>query len=169
MCEAYQAPRPRVDVIASFAGPALYRELALTDKASMSRLKSLGALRSSLAMAGWNREVLESLESRDWLAVMGMMEELWGANPALTVLPRGTCAVCKIDSFYCGERLLWHCSSDAEPVGDRLAKLVEASLLGPLEVVIPINKRRKGIEHISLLLISVPSGSVDALAKMMHS
>jgi hypothetical protein len=70
----------RIDLVAAFAGPALYGELTLVDKSSFDELKSTSTLRRSLDLAGWTNEVLESLEQywlpdADWSCL-----NLWGVR-----------------------------------------------------------------------------------------
>jgi hypothetical protein len=88
MCETYQAPRPRVNIIASFAGPRFYRELALVDRSSLSLLKKGKILRLSLGIAGWTDEVLKWL-GRDWFGKVTALEKLWRMEPMFAVLYAG--------------------------------------------------------------------------------
>jgi hypothetical protein len=102
MCEAYQAPHPRLDVIASFAGPGLYRELALVDRSTFDAMKSASSLRTSLGLAGWTSEIFESL-GEGWLGKMGMLEEVWRADPGLEALPPAVWGLGRIATFRIGQ------------------------------------------------------------------
>jgi hypothetical protein len=70
-----------LDVIASFAGPALFGRLAFACRSAFDALEGAEALRRSLEMAGWTSEVIESLGG-GWLGKMEMLEELWAVVPA---------------------------------------------------------------------------------------
>jgi hypothetical protein len=86
---AYQQPRPRLDVIAVFAGPALYREMTFVDWASFNALKGERSLRESMGLAGWSGESM----GRYWLSKMAMLEELGWTDEVLQSM-RGDLTKC---------------------------------------------------------------------------
>jgi hypothetical protein len=79
MCDTYQAPHPRVDVIAIFAGPVLYGQLALASRST------LGATAPLIALAGWTKRVLDAL-GRGWIGTLARMEEVWRLDASFGLL-----------------------------------------------------------------------------------
>jgi hypothetical protein len=75
--ESIQSEAP-LDVIASFAGPALFGQLAFACRSAFDALEGGRSLRRSLELAGWTSEVLGSLGK------MEMLEELWTCSPCPT-------------------------------------------------------------------------------------
>jgi hypothetical protein len=136
MCEAYQAPRPRLDVIEVFVGPALYGELALVDKSSFDLLKDGRVLKESLGLAGWTEKVLESLETR-WLAKMVMIESFWRMQPSLCWFPP------TLWSFYCIQHGDYFFNPDISHAVDvEVADLLDMQANGPVFLALVINTRR---------------------------
>jgi hypothetical protein len=72
-----------MELISAFAGPALLGELALVCRSSFDTLKDRRSLKESLALVGWEEEVLESL-GKSWLSKMAMVEELWTVEPSFS-------------------------------------------------------------------------------------
>jgi hypothetical protein len=139
MCEAYQAPRPRLDVIASFAGPGLYREVAVVDRSTFDGMKGTGTLRESLGLVGWTTEVLESLE-KYWLPKMVMIESFWRMQPSLSSFPDKVWVILKLLGGQ-AEDLIFFNQDISTTVDTEVEELLRMQANGRVFLGIAINKR----------------------------
>jgi hypothetical protein len=158
-------PRPRLDLIVAFGGPALYRELSLVDKTSFNAMKSARTLKESLGLAGWTSEVLESLGT-GWVSTMAMMEEVWRMEQSFAVLSCKTWDLNEVMNFRVGPHL-FNAYMSRLITTDAEIEFLESATTGELSLWLSVRRENGMLCSRWYLLYSVKSLLVD-MRNAMH-